>query len=220
MILLLFGLPGCGKGTQAALLSQRLSIPAISTGEIFRAQCKAGTELGKIACELLSKGELLSDDIVNRLVASRIAQPDCKTGFLLDGYPRTVRQAVAFRQLTRERGLPEPVVIHLDVPDELVAMRLSARRQCDRCKRIYNLVTQPPRVAGVCDDDGAPLSARDDDREKVIRDRVRAYHRETGPVLRWFRSARVRRVDGTMSPDQVARAVSRAVRNTALTMTA
>lgn len=211
MIFLLFGPPGCGKGTQAALLSEGLSIPAISTGEIFRAECRAGTELGKIACDLLSRGQFVSDDIVNRLVANRIAQPDCQKGFLLDGYPRTVSQAAAFSRLTRERGLPEPAVIHLDVPDELVSMRLRSRRQCSECKRIYNLLTQPPRVAGVCDHDGAALIARDDDREKVIRDRVRAYHRQTGPVLRWYNSARVRRVDGTMSPDQVARAVSSAV---------
>jgi adenylate kinase len=211
VILLLFGPPGCGKGTQAALLSERLSIPAISTGDMFRAECKAGTELGRVACELLSRGAFLSDDIVNRVVARRIAQPDCKDGFLLDGYPRTVPQAAAFSALARERGLPEPAVIHLDVPDELVSMRLCARRHCTECSRVYNLVTQPPRVAGVCDADGAPLSARDDDREKVIRDRVRAYHRQTGPVLRWYNTARVRRVDGTMSPDQVARAVSSAV---------
>jgi adenylate kinase len=210
VILLLFGPPGCGKGTQAALLAERLSIPAISTGDMFRAECAAGTELGKIACELLRNGALVSDDIVNRVVARRIAQPDCKDGFLLDGYPRTVPQAAAFSALARERGLPEPAVIHLDVPDELASMRLCARRQCNACKRIYNLVTQPPRVAGRCDVDGAPLIAREDDQEKVIRDRVRAYHCQTGPVLRWYSSARVRRVDGTMSPEQVARAVSRA----------
>jgi adenylate kinase len=211
VILLLFGPPGCGKGTQAALLSKDLSIPAISTGEIFRAECKAGTELGNIACELLGRGAFVSDDIVNRLVANRIAQLDCRKGFLLDGYPRTVPQAAAFSRLTRERGLPEPAVIHLDVSDELVSMRLCARRECPECKRIYNLVTQPPRVAGLCDADGAALIAREDDSERVIRDRVRAYHRQTGPVLRWYSSARVRRVDGAMSPDQVARAVSSAV---------
>jgi adenylate kinase len=211
VILLLFGPPGCGKGTQAALLSQRLSIPAISTGDMFRAECKAGTELGQIACELLRCGAFVSDDIVNRVVAHRIAQPDCGNGFLLDGYPRTVPQAAAFSALARERRLPEPAVIHLDVPDEVVSMRLCARRQCTECQRVYNLVTQPPRVAGFCDAEGAPLIAREDDHDTVIRDRVRAYHRETGPVLRWYSSARVRRVDGAMSPDQVARAVSRAV---------
>ena len=208
MILLLFGPPGCGKGTQAAYLAERFGIPAISTGEMFRAECKAGTELGKIACELLSKGALLSDDIVNRVVASRISQPDCRDGFLLDGYPRTVPQAAAFGALLRERRLPEASVIHLDVPDELLVMRLTSRRQCPKCKRIYNLLSQPPKVKGICNADRAELTTREDDCEAVIRDRILAYHRQTGPVLRWYSSAHVHRVDGAMPPDQVARAVS------------
>src|SRR5215471_19710420 len=111
MILLLFGPPGCGKGTQAAILADRFHIPAISTGEMFRAECKAGTELGKTACTILSQGKLVSDEIVNGIVASRIARPDCSNGFLLDGYPRTVPQAIFFTELLRERRLPEASVI-------------------------------------------------------------------------------------------------------------
>ena len=211
MILLLFGPPGCGKGTQAAYLAERFSVPAISTGEMFRAECKAGTDLGKIACDLLSKGALVGDDIVNQMVARRVGQPDCKDGFLLDGYPRTVPQAAVFADLLRSRGLPEPSVIHLDVPDELLVMRLCSRRQCPQCKRIYNLMSQPPKLAGICDGDGSPLLTREDDREEVIRDRILAYHRQTGPILRWYSSARVQRINGAMPPDQVARAVSNAV---------
>ena len=219
MILLLFGPPGCGKGTQAAYLAERFSIPAISTGEMFRAECKAGTDLGKIACGLLSKGALVGDEIVNQMVARRIAQPDCQEGFLLDGYPRTVEQAAAFAGLLRARRMPEPAVIHLDVPDELLVLRLSNRRQCPECKRIYNLISQPPRAKGLCDTDGAALMTREDDREQVIRDRIRAYHAQTGPVLRWYSSARLHRVDGAMSPDQVARAVSNAVIEASLAAT-
>jgi len=211
VILLLFGPPGCGKGTQAAYLAERFSIPAISTGEMFRAECKAGTDLGKIACELLSKGALVGDDIVNQMVARRVGQPDCKDGFLLDGYPRTVPQAAVFADLLRSRGLPEPSVIHLDVPDELLVLRLCSRRQCPQCKRIYSLMSQPPKLAGICDGDGSPLLTREDDREEVIRDRILAYHRQTGPILRWYSSARVQRINGAMPPDQVARAVSNAV---------
>jgi len=211
VILLLFGPPGCGKGTQAAYLAERFSVPAISTGEMFRAECKAGTDLGKIACDLLSKGALVGDDIVNQMVARRVGQPDCKDGFLLDGYPRTVPQAAVFADLLRSRGLPEPSVIHLDVPDELLVMRLCSRRQCPQCKRIYNLMSQPPKLAGICDGDGSPLLTREDDREEVIRDRILAYHRQTGPILRWYSSARVQRINGAMPPDQVARAVSNAV---------
>jgi adenylate kinase len=211
VILLLFGPPGCGKGTQAVYLAERFHIPAISTGEMFRAECKAGTELGKAACSILSRGGLVSDDLVNGIVASRIARPDCKEGFLLDGYPRTVPQAIWFSALLRGRGLPMPVVIHLDVPDEALVTRLTARRQCPQCKHIYNAVLQPPKVAGVCDVDGAALLTREDDREDVVRQRLRAYDELTGPILKWFGPSVVRSVDGTRPADAVALNVERVV---------
>ena len=211
MILLLFGPPGCGKGTQAVYLAERFHIPAISTGEMFRAECKAGTELGKAACSILARGGLVSDELVNGIVANRIARPDCKEGFLLDGYPRTVPQAIWFSALLRDRGLPMPVVIHLDVPDEALVTRLTARRQCPQCKHIYNAVLQPPKVAGVCDVDGAALLTRDDDREDVVRQRLRAYDELTGPILKWFGPTVVRSVDGTRPADAVALAVERVV---------
>ena len=211
MILLLFGPPGCGKGTQAVYLAERFHIPAISTGEMFRAECKAGTELGKAACSILARGGLVSDELVNGIVANRIARPDCKEGFLLDGYPRTVPQAIWFSALLRDRGLPMPIVIHLDVPDEALVTRLTARRQCPQCKHIYNAVLQPPKVAGVCDADGAALLTRDDDREDVVRQRLRAYDELTGPILKWFGPTVVRSVDGTRPADAVALAVERVV---------
>ena len=211
MILLLFGPPGCGKGTQAVYLAERFHIPAISTGEMFRAECKAGTELGKAACSILARGGLVSDELVNGIVANRIARPDCKEGFLLDGYPRTVPQAIWFSALLRDRGLPMPIVIHLDVPDEALVTRLTARRQCPQCKHIYNALLQPPKVAGVCDADGAALLTRDDDREDVVRQRLRAYDELTGPILKWFGPTVVRSVDGTRPADAVALAVERVV---------
>jgi adenylate kinase len=211
VILLLFGPPGCGKGTQAVYLAERFHIPAISTGEMFRAECKAGTELGKAACSILSRGGLVSDDLVNGIVANRIARPDCKEGFLLDGYPRTVPQAIWFSALLRDRRLPTPVVIHLDVPDEALVTRLTARRQCPQCKHIYNAVLQPPKVAGVCDVDGAALLTREDDREDVVRQRLRAYDELTGPILKWFGPSVVRSVDGTRPADAVALTVERVV---------
>jgi adenylate kinase len=177
---------------------------------MFRAECKAGTELGKIACSILSKGGLVSDEIVDGIVANRIARPDCANGFLLDGYPRTVPQAQHFSALLRERGLPDPVVIHLDVPDSALVGRLTARRQCPKCLHIYNLQSQPPRVTGICDADGTELLTREDDREEVIRRRLKAYQEQTGPVLEWFRS-HVRKVDGSLAPAQVSLAVERAL---------
>lgn len=211
MILLLFGPPGCGKGTQAEFLAERFHIPAISTGEMFRAECKLGTPLGKMACTILSSGGLVSDEIVNGIVASRIARPDCAKGFLLDGYPRTVPQAEAFAALLRERKLPEPVVVHLDVPDSVLIGRLTARRQCPTCKHIYNLNSQPPRVAGKCDADGTELMTREDDHEHVIRQRLQAYKEQTGPILKYYSSGLVHRVDGALSPEKVDHAIEQAV---------
>jgi adenylate kinase len=211
MIFLLFGPPGCGKGTQAVYLADRFHIPAISTGEMFRAEHDAGTELGKAACKLLAEGKLVSDDVVNAMVVSRTSRSDCQHGFLLDGYPRTVPQAIFLSALARERGWPEPCVIHLDVSDDLLVTRLTARRQCPTCHRIFNLVSQPPRTAGLCDDDGATLITREDDREEIIRRRLRAYDELTGPVLKWYGPKLVMTVDGSGSAAKVADLVWQAV---------
>jgi adenylate kinase len=130
---------------------------------------------------------------------------------MLDGYPRTVPQAIHFCNLLKERGLSRPIVIHLDVPDEALVTRLTARRQCPQCKHIYNALLQPPRVAGICDIDGAPLFTREDDKEEVVRQRLRAYDELTGPILKWFGPASVRSVDGSRSAEEVSRAVERVV---------
>jgi len=159
----------------------------------------------------MAEGGLVGDDIVNGVVANRLARPDCAGGFLLDGYPRTVAQAQSFSRLLRERNLPEPLVIHLDVPDKLLVARLTARRQCPKCLKIYNLLSQPPRVAEICDDDGAALATREDDRESVIRERLRAYNELTGPILAWYGAARVHTVDGGLAPAEVGRAIERVV---------
>lgn len=211
VIILLFGPPGCGKGTQSVFLAEKFHIPAISTGEMFRAECKAGTELGKMACTIISNGGLVSDEIVDGIVASRTARPDCSNGFLLDGYPRTVPQARQLSALLQKRGLPDPIVVHLAVADDALVARLTARRQCPTCKRIYNLLSQRPCVDGVCDDDHAELLHRDDDSEPVIRRRLTAYKELTGPVLDWYGSSLVRTVDGAMATDAVRGAIEAAV---------
>jgi adenylate kinase len=211
VILLLFGPPGCGKGTQAVFLAERFQIPAISTGEVFRAEAKAGTALGKAVAEIIAKGGLVSDDLVNDIVAGRISRPDCARGFLLDGYPRTMPQARAFGRLLEQRRLPDPVVVHLDVADDALVARLTARRQCPECRRIFNLLSKPPKVAGQCDDDGAPLLVRDDDCECVIRRRLAAYKELTGPILHWYGSSVVRTVDGGRALEDVRTAIAGAV---------
>jgi len=211
MIFLLFGPPGCGKGTQAVYLADRLHIRSISTGEMFRAEHNAGTEIGKAACKLLAEGKLVSDELVNAMVVSRTARPDCKDGFLLDGYPRTVPQAIFLSSLARDRGWGDTCVIHLDVPDDLLVSRLTSRRQCPKCLHIYNLISQPTKVAGVCDADGAALITREDDKEEVIRRRLRAYDELTGPVLKWYGPKQVVTIDGSGTAAQVSELVAHAI---------
>jgi len=211
VILLLFGPPGCGKGTQAAFLAGRFQIPAISTGEVFRTECKAGTELGKTVCQIISKGCLVSDELVNGIVATRISRPDCANGFLLDGYPRTLPQARALGALLNQRGLPDPIVVHLHVADDALVARLGARRQCPECRRIYNLLSQPPLVDSKCDDCHAPLLIRDDDCDAVIRRRLVAYQELTDPILQWYGGSVVRTVDGSQAAEKVRIAVEAAV---------
>ena len=213
MVLLIFGPPGCGKGTQARLISNRLKIPSISTGEMLRAQMEAGTELGKAAKSIMANGGLVGDDIVNAMLSERIARPDCGEGFLLDGYPRTVDQAVFLDCLLRTRGLPQAVVLHLDVPAESLVARMTSRRQCPKCYRIYNLLHQPPRTSGVCDDDGEELITRDDDREDVFRERLRTYDGVTRPVLAHYRDHCCHRVCGDRSPDSIFEEITKVIDN-------
>ena len=209
LVVLLFGAPGCGKGTQAAYLVKRYQIPAISTGEMFRAECAAGTELGRKASAIMAAGGLVGDELVNAMVAKRIRQQDCARGFLLDGYPRTIQQARFLARLLASRGLSEPAVIHLDVPERVLVTRLAARRQCAQCRRIYNLLSHPPRRKGRCDADGGALITREDDQEAAIRQRLAAYQAQTGPVLDWYGASRVFRIEGDQEPARVARAIRR-----------
>ena len=211
MVVLLFGPPGCGKGTQAGQLAGLFVIPAISTGDMFRAECQSGSELGRKASAILASGGLVDDDLVNAMVASRIARPDCAEGFLLDGYPRTVQQAQFLAAQLEQQGLPEPVVIHLHVPEEVLLERLTGRRQCPRCGRIYHETTRPPRRDGLCDQDGAELMTRPDDREAVIRQRFAAYHAVTDPVLEWYGATVVHRIDGTQEPALVSAAIEQVI---------
>ena len=176
---------------------------------MFRAECRAGTDLGKRACSILAAGGLVDDDIVNAMVVNRISAADCTNGFLLDGYPRTVEQAQFFANLMDQRGSTEPVVIHLDVPDDIILTRLTARRQCPQCRRIYNLIAQAPRREGFCDHDGAELVAREDDQEAVIRQRLRAYEEVTNPILAWYGASAVHRIEGGQGPQQVSADIER-----------
>ena len=209
MIVLLFGPPGCGKGTQASFVARRYRIPAISTGELFRAECKAGTPLGKQVCSIMAQGGLVGDEIVNQMVVDRIGKPDCLAGFLLDGYPRTKPQAEFFDGVLSDKGLPKPTVIHLEVRAETLVRRISTRRQCPMCLRIYNVLSQAPKTRDICDEDGVALVIRQDDTEAATHQRLKSYEEITGPVITYYRGARYHLVNGERSPEEVLRKIER-----------
>ena len=203
MVLLLFGPPGSGKGTQSRLITDWLGIPAISTGDMLRAEIQAGTDLGESAKSVMASGGLVGDDLVNKMLAKRVAQPDSKTGFLLDGYPRTVAQAEFLDTLLAGLKLPKPIILHLDVPADAIAGRLTSRRQCPKCGRIYNLLQQPPQKPGVCDVDGTTLVTRKDDQEDTVRERIRTYDEITRPVLAHYQDQNYYQIRGDRSPSYI-----------------
>lgn len=213
MILLLFGPPGCGKGTQARLITDLLHIPAISTGDLLRAEITSGTPLGLKAQAIMTAGGLVSDDLVNAMLVNRLKRHDCREGFLLDGYPRTLEQALFLDRVLAQRGGGEPMIIHMDVPASVILPRITSRRQCPKCNRIYNVLHQPPKSAGVCDVDGVELATRKDDRQDVVRDRLRAYEQLTGPAIAHYTGKRMyHRIDGTQRPDRVFAAIQQVLR--------
>ena len=204
MIVLLFGAPGSGKGTQARFISECRKIPAISTGDMLRAECRAGTDLGKTACAVLGSGALLDDATMNAIVAKRLQQPDCRSGYILDGYPRTVPQAIFLTRFLEDHGLPKPMIVHLDVPDRVLVARLSSRRYCPSCGRTYNLLAQPPARPGRCDDDGETLIHRSDDDENVVIERLKAYHKLTEPLIEYYQGPHYHRIDGDCTPEEIS----------------
>ncbi|HKK13800.1 MAG TPA: adenylate kinase [Gammaproteobacteria bacterium] len=182
MRLILLGGPGAGKGTQANYIKERYDIPQISTGDMLRAAVKAGTALGMEAKKIMDAGGLVSDDIILGLVKERIAQPDCANGFLLDGFPRTLRQAEALK----EEGVQIDYVVEIDVDDEEIIKRMSGRRVHPASGRTYHVVFNPPKEEGKDDVTGEPLIQRDDDQEETVRKRLSVYHEQTEPLVGYY----------------------------------
>lgn len=182
----LVGPPGAGKGTQAQILAAELSIPKVSTGDIFRANVSGGTELGKKAKEYMDRGDLVPDEVTNAMVKDRLAQDDATGGFLLDGFPRNVPQAETLKGMLRDLDTRLDVVLELRVDENEVVRRLSGRRSCPQCGRVYHVEYDAPKVDGRCDDDGAELYQRDDDREETIRHRLKVYREQTAPLVEYY----------------------------------
>jgi adenylate kinase len=164
-----------------------------------------------MACSVFSKGGLVSDEVVNAIIAKRISQPDCASGFLLDGYPRTLPQARFLDRALRR----EVIAIHLDVPSSRIVERITARRHCPKCSHIYNLLFQPPKTTGICDLDGAALAMREDDREEVLRERLEAYEKMTGPAIAHYAKSCYFKIDGTRAPQEVSTEIERALESCA-----
>lgn len=210
MKIILLGAPGAGKGTQAQFLTKAYDIPQISTGDMLRAAIKAGTELGKLAKSFMDEGRLVTDEIIIGLVKERIMQEDCRNGFLLDGFPRTVPQADALK----EAGIAIDAVIEIDVPDAEIVKRMSGRRAHLASGRTYHVLFNPPKVDGKDDITGEELVQRDDDKEEVVLDRLRVYHEQTAPLIGYYSSEaknnsaiKYIRIDGTQAIDAVEKEI-------------
>lgn len=184
--IILMGPPGAGKGTQAKVLIKKYEVPHISTGDMFREAIKAGTPLGKLAASYINDGHLVPDDVTIGLVKERLSQDDCKNGYLLDGFPRTIPQAEALETLTKEIGREVKYVINIDTPKEELVSRICGRRVCKKCGAPYHIVNVKPKVDGVCDICGGELVQRPDDNEEALNTRLDAYNKMTKPLLEFY----------------------------------
>ena len=189
MRLVLVGAPGAGKGTQAKFVAKHFSVPAISTGDIFRANIAAKTELGREAKRYMDAGDLVPDEVTIGIVRDRLSQDDTASGFLLDGFPRTLAQAEALRDMLDDLGTPLDVVLELQVDDDEVVRRLSGRRTCRQCGHVWHLEFDPPEKEGICDIDGGELFQRDDDQPETIRRRLEVYTEQTEPLVGFYENA-------------------------------
>ena len=189
MRIVLVGPPGAGKGTQAAFLAKKLSIPHISTGDLFRANISQQTELGKLAKSYMDKGDLVPDEVTIAMAKDRMSQPDGANGFLLDGFPRNVKQAEALDEVLRSEGMKLDAVLDLEVPEEEVVRRIAGRRICrNESAHVYHVSYKQPKKEGVCDECGGELYQRDDDSETTVRKRLEVYHTQTEPIIDYYKA--------------------------------
>ncbi|MEI3228976.1 MAG: adenylate kinase [Lachnospiraceae bacterium] len=204
MKIIMLGAPGAGKGTQAKQIAEKYSIPHISTGDIFRANIKNGTELGKKAKTYMDQGLLVPDELTCDLVVDRIKQDDCKNGFILDGFPRTIPQAEALDAALSKMGEKMDYAIDVDVPDENIVRRMGGRRVCLNCGATYHIVSIPTKVEGICDKCGSEVVLRDDDKPETVQKRLSVYHEQTQPLIDYYnRQGILKTVNGTRPLEEV-----------------
>ena len=208
MKIIMLGAPGAGKGTQAKMIADKYGVPHVSTGDIFRANIKNGTELGMEAKKYMDQGLLVPDELTVKILLDRVSQPDCKNGYVLDGFPRTIPQAEVLDKALAELGESIDYAIDVDVPDENIVKRTSGRRACVSCGATYHVVHVPPKKEGICDRCGSELILRDDDKPETVKNRLDVYHKQTQPLIDFYTKKGVlKTVDGTVDMQDVFKAI-------------
>ena len=209
MKIIMLGAPGAGKGTQAKMIADKYGVPHISTGDIFRANIKNGTELGMEAKKYMDQGLLVPDELTVRILLDRVAQDDCKNGYVLDGFPRTIPQAEVLDSELTKLGDHIDYAINVDVPDEDIVKRMSGRRACLTCGATYHIEHVPPKKEGICDVCGSELVLRDDDKPETVKNRLNVYHEQTQPLIDFYTEKGVlKTVDGTVPMEEVFAAIT------------
>ena len=204
MKIIMLGAPGAGKGTQAKLIAAKYNIPHISTGDIFRANIKEGTALGMEAKSYMDKGQLVPDELTVKILLDRVAKDDCKNGYVLDGFPRTIPQAEVLDEAVTKLNEKIDYAINVDVPDENIIKRMSGRRACVKCGATYHIVNVPPKKEGICDACGEALIVRDDDKEETVKARLTTYHAQTQPLIDYYNNKGIlKEVDGIKDMNDV-----------------
>lgn len=208
MKIIMLGAPGAGKGTQAKMIADQYQVPHISTGDIFRANIKNGTELGMEAKKYMDQGQLVPDELTVKILLDRVAQPDCGNGYVLDGFPRTIPQAEVLDRALTEIGDKIDYAIDVDVPDENIVGRMSGRRACVGCGATYHIVHAPTKEEGICDRCGESLILRDDDKPETVLNRLNVYHEQTQPLIEYYSNKNIlKSVDGTLPMNEVFQAI-------------
>lgn len=209
MKIIMLGAPGAGKGTQAKMIAEKYAVPHVSTGDIFRANIKNGTELGMEAKKYMDQGLLVPDELTVKILLDRVAQEDCQNGYVLDGFPRTIPQAEVLERALNEIGDKIDYAINVDVPDENIIRRMGGRRACLFCGATYHVEHIPPKKEGICDTCGKELVLRDDDKPETVKNRLDVYHKQTQPLIDFYQAKGIlRTVDGTVDMTDVFAAIT------------